>query len=216
MYKLTHSPASDMFCALFSVRFGFHLIILQLKFIIVVVAGVLDKIRFSAFPNGTPIYYLASRTTEFSIVYISIFMYVMLKFPISVLVVFAFECARTLSFHLRFDFGARGFVVECSVLFYSSRFWTQNAHKYPRCFIFGLCDFILFRLGFVAVIHHWSDATFFHRLIVQLVWRVEWAHLQGYIHSNKCSDVQKYCLVSAKRNICVASLRTQMSTFTGQ
>lgn len=65
-------------------------------------------------------------------VYISIFMYDMLKFPISVVDVVALS-ARTLSFHLQFEFGVLValvffslstlfFVMKCSVLFTAAGF----------------------------------------------------------------------------------------------
>lgn len=110
-------------------------------------------------------------------VYISIFMYDMLKFPISVVDVVALS-ARTLSFHLQFEFGVLVALVfffalnsllchEVLCFIYSSRFWTQNAHKYPRFF----CDFIL------MVLASWITLTRLH------------------IHSDKCAR-QNYCLVS--------------------
>lgn len=122
--------------------------------------------------------------TAFSIAYnriryISIFMYDMLKFPISALVVFALN-AKTLSFHLQrlSSSSARGFFSFFFCCCKTLRFILQRQvlqHKMLISTHVFFCDFILFQFGFVVVIRQMKQQPcdlFFLFAIDSLHWQL--------------------------------------------
>lgn len=172
-----------MHCAILFVFIWFHY---SSIFVVVVAANAAELIWFSVFSNVPKRYtdILLQKMNNNWIQYVCIFQYLctVCSFPISVLVVF--------SFWMRADIivSSLGFILRRVVffsvefaLFYSSRFWTEDAHKYPHFFFLQW----LYSLFWHCIIIVTQNRSKRFNLLLRIV-KLEWVHLQGYNHSNKC------------------------------